>query len=152
MHRLAFVFLLVLLSGCNKPLHTGSVTVSESEDPVAMAGVHRDGQLVYAFAWPLNVPKIDTNDPAAKPSNKGIHFLSTSPDGLWISGKKVAIPQSSKVFALLANGDVVPITLTEAELQEVTTLTQPNNYKAPIPNGPLKDKLLAPFKAKAVTE
>ena len=147
MNRLALmgIALLFTLAGCSKETHTGSITVTQGGNGVAMAGVHRDGQLIYAFVWPVDIPKVDTNDVSLKPSDKGIHFLSTAADGLWIYGKKVAIP--SKVFALSRDGTAEPISLSDAELQQVTAWTRPNEITETVPDGPLKDKLLAPLKA-----
>jgi hypothetical protein len=143
------VALLLALAGCTKKTETktetGSITVTGSGKGVAMAGVLQDGKLIYAFAWPVDVPKLDTNDASQSPATKGIHFLYTAPDGLWFDGKKIAIP--SKVFAILRDGKADPIPVSEAELQQVTELTRPKDAKETVPDGPLKEKLLAPFKA-----
>jgi hypothetical protein len=137
--------LLLALAGCTKQTDTGSITLTGSGSGVEMAGVRQDGKLVYAFAWPADVPKLDTNDPRQPPRPKGIHFLHTTHDGLWFDGKKITIP--SKVFAILRDGKVESIPVSEAELQQVTEMTRPNDGKKTVPDGPLKEKLLAPFKA-----
>jgi hypothetical protein len=139
------VALLLSLAGCTKETQTGSITVTGSGNGVVMAGVLQDGQLIYAFAWPADVPKLDTNDARQPPRPKGIHFLHTAPDGLWFDGKKITIP--SKVFAILRDGKVESIPVSEAELQQVTEMTRPKNGDQTVPDGPLKEKLLAPFKA-----
>jgi hypothetical protein len=114
-------------------------------DGIGLAGVQRDGELVYAFAWPRDVPKPDTNDRSIRPRGKGIHFCYSSPDGLCFNGKKVGIPKGSPVFAIRRDGTVIPIPLSEEELLQVTALTTPGNKAESTPDGPLKQKLLSPF-------
>ena len=128
---------------------TGSVQVSGGAKGVSLAGVHLGRQLVYAFAWPTAVPKTDTNDPSSKPAQRGIHFVYTTPNGLWFNGKKVVFPSDVQVFALRADGQVVPIPLDKSELQQATELTNPGKKTEVVPEGSLKRKLLAPFEADA---
>jgi hypothetical protein len=137
--------LLVALAGCGSEFRTAAVNVKSGMDGISLAGVQRDGELVYAFAWPTGVPKLDTNDPSIRPRAKGIHFCYSCPDGLWFNGEKVRIPKDSPVFALRRDGTVIPIPLREEELLQVTALTTPGNKAESIPDGPLKQKLLSHF-------
>ena len=139
--------LLLALFACGQDSHTGSMQVSAGENGISLSGVYRDGEFVYAFAWPRNVPKLDTNDPSVKPQAKGIHFLYTAPDGLWFDGEKVEIPKDSAVFALKRDGSVVPILLNAVEIILVAELTNPRSKSESFEDGQLKQKLLSPFHA-----
>ena len=149
---LAGLTLLFVVAGCQRQHITGTVRVSKGAKGVSLSAVQTGNKLVYAFAWPTDVPKTDTNDPTAKPTPTGIHFLYTAPDGLWFQGVKVAFPKESPVFALRRDGQVIPISLTEVELQQVAELTDSREQPLFIPEGPLKQKLLAPFQPLATGE
>jgi hypothetical protein len=140
--RLALTF---ALAGCGKSYHTGSATITDGVDGLSMAGVHHGGQLVYAFAWPRDIPKMDTNDASQAPKTAGIHFLITAPNGLWFNGRKVVRPPNSKVFVLRRDGTPTPVALSAAELEEVTALTNPRHDPPAVP-AKLKAKVVAAFK------
>ena len=146
---IAGLTLLLLVFGCQQQHTTGGAQVSKGSKGVSLSAVHRGDRLVYAFAWTVDVPKMDTNDPSTKPTPKGIHLLYTAPDGLWFHGEKVTLPKESPVFALRKDGRVIPIPLTEAELQEVAELTRSRDKLPVVPDGPIKQKLLEPFQALA---
>lgn len=139
-----FLGLLLFVTGCSSDCHTGCALVGEG---INVAGVFSGKELVYAFAWPPGIPKTDTNDPSTTPAARGIHFCYGVRDGLWMDGKKVAIPANSKVFALREDGTVVPLTLSDAETAETIKAITPGNRDARLPDGPVRDKMLASFQS-----
>jgi hypothetical protein len=139
--------------GCEQKTHTKSLRVGDEGGGVWLAAVRRSNTLLYAFVWPSGLPKTDTNDASLKPRPSGIHFLYTSPDGLWFNGEKIAIPkQDSPVLALRADGKVIPVTLTPAEWNELAELTDLKNKAEGISQGTLRDKLVSPLLADAALE
>ena len=142
---LSGIFFVLVATACQREYHTKSVQVREGPNAVSLAGVHLGNKFVYAFAWPTDIPKVDTNHPETTPRPTGIHFLYTAPDGLWFNGAKVVFPKESPVFALRRDGQVIPIELNDAELREVSELSRTQNKTAEVPQGALRQKLLEPF-------
>ncbi len=75
--------------------------------------------------------------------HEGIHSWRSGPDGLWLDGKKVALPAASRFFAILDDGRIVPIVLDDWDLTVLVYCT--GEIKAPEMVG----KITAPFEKKA---
>jgi hypothetical protein len=74
-------------------------------------------------------------------------FCSPSSDGLWFNRAKVPIPKDTPVLALHRDGRVVPIALDQAEWKELDALSDIKDKAESIPDGRLRNKLLAPYTA-----
>ncbi len=99
-------------------------------------------KLVYAFARTGNLALATTNYCPSEPARQGIHWWCNHPDGLWINGKKASLPAVARVFAILNDGVIVPIPLTDVELG---TLAREDGTITDIQ---LIQKLRAPFQNK----
>ena len=73
--------------------------------------------------------------------HEGIHTWRSEPDGLWLDGKKVALPAASRFFAILDDGRIVPIALDDLEREVLAHFV--DEIKAP----EMVRKITAPFAA-----
>ena len=99
--------------------------------------------IVYGFATDQGIGVTGTSYCPDVPAPRGIHWWMSGPDGLWLDGRKVRIPPASRVFAILDDGRIVPIPLTEAELKTLAA------YFSEIKDPQLARKITAPFDGKA---
>jgi hypothetical protein len=100
-------------------------------------------EIVYGFATDYGIGVTETSYCPDVPAPRGIHWWQHGPDGLWLDGRKVTIPPASRVFAILDDGRIVPIPLTEAELGKLAA------YLSEIKDPQLVRKITAPFDGKA---
>ena len=119
--ELGVLAILPILFGCDvkKTTRYPSGTHALDEGIQLHSLYYRERELLYAFATPANAVVRSTHDASTRPIEHGVHWCLTLPDGVWLNGRKVVMPKTSKVFAIRADGVIVPIELTEAELEHL---------------------------------
>lgn len=139
---LLLVVCIFLSSGCSRGPSSTTVFL---EDTALVAVFDEEGSLLFAWVRHRDTPVSVHDDPSAKPSPPGIHFSGKVVDGLWFRGKKIEFPVGDKVIAVLPDGAVKTVGLSDAEVKELVSILR--DKRGRIDESPLKDKILAPFRS-----
>lgn len=80
----------------------------------------KDGKHVtYGFVTHQSTNVVSTNDPNQEINKAGVHWCWRTPYGLWVQGNPIAFSEGLKVVAILPNHKVVPLQLTDEEVDEL---------------------------------
>ena len=135
---------IVLSSGCSRD--PSSITAFP-EDTVLTAVFDEEGSLLFAWVRHRETPVSVHDDPSGKPSPPGIHISHKVVDGLWFRGKKIEFPVGDKLIAVLPDGAVKTVELSDTEVKEMVSILRDNERR--LDESPLKQKILAPFRSAA---
>ena len=86
---------------------------------IGLHSVYDGDKLIYAFAIPRNTHLVETHDLHGKPQEEGIFWIAPLRSGLWVKGTKVSIPEGYKIIAIRRDGTIVPIAVTQTELDSL---------------------------------
>ncbi len=118
----------------------------QGDEVRALYSTYCEDELQYGFVTDRGASVTATNDRPDIPAPSGIEWWKNGPDGLWFNGKKVAVPAASRVFAILDDGRVVPIPLTDAEREILAGPFRDSTWSGEIKDPKLQEKLSAPFR------
>lgn len=114
------VLLVVVSPGCREARFPNRSSVVDGL-PITFHSVSERGEtrLVYGFFLLDGTPYTFIHGGDGPPPSSGVHWVAHKRDGLWINGRQVQISEKENVIAILPSMEVVPVALTESEMQAV---------------------------------